>query len=121
MGQVAATRPRVDNRGVRLHKWGRRRMVEEIIGRLPELTGAQLGRPEDELRRERRRRASSAGGERTLPTNKRALRCPSRKSSSTVPTRTAICNWSYAATFVGTARPASADPTGTSSSTREGS
>src|SRR5215218_3750371 len=62
MGQVAATRPRVDNRGVRLHKWGRRRMVEEIIGRLPELTGAQLGRPEDELRRERRRRASSAGG-----------------------------------------------------------
>ena len=36
-------------------------MVEEIIGRLPELTVAQLGRLEDELRRERQRRASSAG------------------------------------------------------------
>src|SRR5688500_16868234 len=37
------------------------RMVEEIIGRLPELSGLQLGRLEDELRRERQRRASSAG------------------------------------------------------------
>ena len=37
-------------------------MVEEIIGRLPELTGSQLGRLEDELRRERQRRASSEGG-----------------------------------------------------------
>jgi hypothetical protein len=37
-------------------------MVEEIIGRLPELTEAQIGRLEDELRRERQRRASSAGG-----------------------------------------------------------
>jgi hypothetical protein len=37
-------------------------MVEEIIGRLPELTGAQLGRLEDEIRRERQRRASSEGG-----------------------------------------------------------
>jgi hypothetical protein len=36
-------------------------VVEEIIGRLPELTGAQLGRLEDEIRRERQRRASSAG------------------------------------------------------------
>jgi hypothetical protein len=36
-------------------------VVEEIIGRLPELTGAQFGRLEDELRRERQRRASSAG------------------------------------------------------------
>jgi len=36
-------------------------MVEEIIGRLPELTGAQLGRLEEELRRERQRRASSEG------------------------------------------------------------
>jgi hypothetical protein len=39
-------------------------VVEEIIGRLPELTESQLGRLEDELRRERQRRASSAGGER---------------------------------------------------------
>jgi hypothetical protein len=37
-------------------------MVEEIIGRLPYLTGAQLGRLEDEIRRERQRRASFEGG-----------------------------------------------------------
>jgi hypothetical protein len=37
-------------------------VVEEIIGRLPELTESQLGRLEDALRRERQRRASSAGG-----------------------------------------------------------
>jgi hypothetical protein len=42
-------------------------MVEEIIGQLPELTGAQLGRLEDEIRRERQRRASSAGGEQDAP------------------------------------------------------
>ncbi len=42
-------------------------MVEEIIGLLPELSGAQLGRLEDELRRERQRRASSAGGEQDAP------------------------------------------------------
>jgi hypothetical protein len=42
-------------------------VVEEIIGRLPELTGSQLGRLEDEIRRERQRRASSEGwGEDTL-------------------------------------------------------
>jgi hypothetical protein len=47
------------------NRYGRRRMVEEIIGRLPELTGAQLARLEDELRRERqrRRRSPSGGGE----------------------------------------------------------
>jgi len=38
------------------------RVVEEIIGRLPTLTESQLGRLEDELRRERQRRASSEGG-----------------------------------------------------------
>jgi hypothetical protein len=38
------------------------RVLEEIIGRLPYLTGAQLGCLEDELRRERQRRASSGGG-----------------------------------------------------------
>jgi hypothetical protein len=38
-------------------------VVEEIIGWLPELTGAQLARLEDELRRERQRRASSVDGE----------------------------------------------------------
>jgi hypothetical protein len=36
-------------------------MVEEILGRLPELSGSQLGRLEDEIRRERQRRASSDG------------------------------------------------------------
>jgi hypothetical protein len=35
--------------------------VEEIIGRLPELTESQHGRLEDEIRRERQRRTSSAG------------------------------------------------------------
>jgi hypothetical protein len=37
-------------------------VVEEIIGRLPQLTSSQLGRLEDALRRERQRRASSEGG-----------------------------------------------------------
>jgi len=37
-------------------------VVQEIIGRLPELTASQLGRLEDEIRRERQRRVSSAGG-----------------------------------------------------------
>ena len=37
-------------------------MLQEIIGRLPELTGSQLGRLEDEIKRERQRRASSEGG-----------------------------------------------------------
>ena len=61
-------------------------MVEEIIGRLPELTGAQLGRLEDELRRERQRRASSpTGGGRTLPMSKRTPCCLSQKSWSTAP------------------------------------
>jgi len=60
-GQVAATCPRVYNHGVRVHNWERRRMVEEFIGRLPYLTESQLGRLEDETRRERQRRAPSAG------------------------------------------------------------
>jgi hypothetical protein len=42
-------------------------VVEEIIGRLPELTGSQLGRLEDEIRRERQRRAPSAGGGQDTP------------------------------------------------------
>ncbi len=42
-------------------------MVEEIIERLPELTGTQLGRLEEEIRRERQRRASSEGGEEGAP------------------------------------------------------
>ena len=55
-------RLRMYNHGVRIHKRRRRRVVEEIIGRLAELTESQLGRLEEELRRERQRRASSAGG-----------------------------------------------------------
>ena len=42
-------------------------MVKEIIGRLSELTGAQLGCLEDEIRRERQRRASSEGGGEDAP------------------------------------------------------
>ena len=42
-------------------------MVEEIIGRLPELSGAQLGRLESEIRRERQRRAASVGGGEDAP------------------------------------------------------
>ena len=42
-------------------------MVEEIIGRLPQLSGSQLGRLEDELRRERQRRTSFADGEEDAP------------------------------------------------------
>jgi hypothetical protein len=42
-------------------------VVEEIIGRLPELTGEQLGRLENEIRRERQRRASSEGGGQDTP------------------------------------------------------
>jgi hypothetical protein len=57
----------VYNHGVCVHNRRRRRVVEEIIGRLPELTGAQLRRLEEELRRERGRRASSAGGEQDAP------------------------------------------------------
>ena len=38
-------------------------MVEEIIGRLSELTGAQIARLEYELWHERQRRASAGGGE----------------------------------------------------------
>jgi hypothetical protein len=61
VGRVAATRSRVYNHGVRVHNQGTRRVVEEIIGRPPYLTGSQLGRLENEIRRERQRRASFAG------------------------------------------------------------
>jgi hypothetical protein len=40
----------------------------------------------------------SATGEKTLPVSRRVLRRSSRKSWNTVPTRTVICSWSYAAT-----------------------
>jgi hypothetical protein len=42
-------------------------VLEEIIGRLPTLSGSQLGRLQDELRHERQRRTSSTdGGEDTF-------------------------------------------------------
>lgn len=53
--------------GVRVHNQVRKRVVEKIIGRLSELAGPQIGRLEDELRLERKRRASSAGGGRDAP------------------------------------------------------
>jgi hypothetical protein len=55
------------NHGVRIHNRGRRLVVEEIIGRLLYLTEVQLGRIEEEIRRERQRRASSAGERRDAP------------------------------------------------------
>jgi hypothetical protein len=42
-------------------------VVEEIIAQLPGLTGSQLRRLEDEIRRERQRRASSASGGQDAP------------------------------------------------------
>ena len=61
-GRVGATCLRVYNHSVRVHNRGKEADVEELIERLPELTGSQIGRLEDEFRRERQRRASSAGG-----------------------------------------------------------
>jgi hypothetical protein len=55
----------VYDHGVHIHNQGRKRVVEQIIGRLPKLTEAQLGRLEDELRRQRW--ASSAGGKQNSP------------------------------------------------------
>jgi hypothetical protein len=80
MGRVAVTRSRMYNHGVRVHNQARRGMVEEIIGRLPELTGAQLG-----ASRMKSGASDSAGlhppaGSRTLPVSRRVLRCPSRRS-----------------------------------------
>jgi hypothetical protein len=60
--RLAATHHCALNHGVRVHNRERRRVVEEIIGRLSDLTGAQLRRLEEELRRERQRRASFEGG-----------------------------------------------------------
>jgi hypothetical protein len=66
-------------------------VVEEIIGRLPELTGAQIARASSMSFGTRAGDVPPPrAGERTLPTT-RALRCLSRKSWSTAPTRTAIC------------------------------
>ena len=93
-------------------------MIEEFIGRLPELTGAQIGRLEDELRRERQRRASSEGGGEGAAQIHEGTAPPLTEVLEYRPTRTVICSWSCGATYVVTARPESADPTGTSSSTR---
>jgi hypothetical protein len=60
-GPARCDSPRVFTYGVRVHSQESSWMVEEIIGRLPQLTGSQLGRLEEELRCERQRRASSAG------------------------------------------------------------
>jgi hypothetical protein len=57
-------------------------------------------------------------GERALPRSMKAPRRPSRRSWSTGLTRTVICSWSYVATSGATGQLVSADPTGTSSSTR---
>jgi len=51
-------------------------LVEEIIGRLPGLTGAEIVRLEEELRRERKRRASSAGEGQDSPRVKEGAALP---------------------------------------------
>ena len=68
-GRVAMARPvRIILVYADTNRTGRLRMVVEIIGRLPKLTESQLGRLEDEIRRERQRRASSpTGGEQDVP------------------------------------------------------
>jgi hypothetical protein len=83
-GRVAMIRPHVYNHGVRIHNRRKRRIVEEIIGQLPELTDAQLGRLEEELRRERLRRASSGGGGTGLSPYPGGC-CTARDGSSGVP------------------------------------
>jgi hypothetical protein len=75
-------------------------MVEEIIGRLPELTDFQLGRLEDEIRRERQRRASSAGGGEGASHIHEGTAPPVTEVLEYRPTRTVICSWSYASTSV---------------------
>ena len=66
-------------------------MVEEIIGRLPELSGTQFGRLEDARRCSRRRRASSAGGGEDAPHHHEGAALPVTEVQEYNPTRTAIC------------------------------
>jgi hypothetical protein len=93
-------------------------VVEEIIGRLPKLTGAQLSRLEDELRRERQRRASSASGGQDTPLIQEDAVPPVTEILEYRPYEDGYLQLDYAATSVATTRLASVDPTGTSSSTR---
>jgi hypothetical protein len=53
---------------------------ESVIEVLALRASVELGRLEDETRRERQRLASSEGGERALPRSMKAPRRPSRKS-----------------------------------------
>jgi hypothetical protein len=76
----------------------------------------------EEFRRERRRRAYSVGWGEGVPRAQEDAAPPvTRRSLSTVLTRTATYRWSCAATCAATARLASADRTGTSSTAREAS
>jgi hypothetical protein len=82
-------------------------MVEEIIGKLSGLTRAEIARLEDELRRERRRRAYSAGETQDAP----------HVHEGATPLLTEVLEYRPHATVP----LASADLIGTSSSTRAAS
>ena len=73
-------------------------MVEEIIGQLPELTGSQLGRLEDEIRRERQRGASSEGGGEGAPQIYEGTAPPLTEVLEYRPHEDGYLRWSYAAT-----------------------
>jgi hypothetical protein len=96
-------------------------VVEEIIGRLPKLTEPQLGRLEEELRRERQRRASSVGGGRDAPGVQEGAPPPVTEVLEYRPHADGYLQLELRATYVATARPGSVGPTGTSNSTREAS
>ena len=93
-------------------------MVEEIIRRLSNLTGSQLGRLEEELWRERQRRASSAGGGKDAPQIHERTAPPVTEVLEYRPYEDGYLQLENAATSGATGQLVSADRTGTSSSTR---
>jgi hypothetical protein len=90
-----AIRHRVYKHGVGVHYQGRRRMVEEIIGRLPELIESQLGRLEEE----RRHRASSAGERQDAAHDQEDAVLPVKEVLEYRPHEEGSCNLSYATTL----------------------
>ena len=93
-------------------------MVEEIIVQLPELTGSQLGRLEDEIRRERQRGASSEGGGEGAPQIYEGTAPPLTEVLEYRPHKDGYLQLELRRYVLATGQPASADPTGTSSTTR---
>ena len=93
-------------------------MVEEIVGRLPELTGAQLGRLEEELQRERQRRASSEGGAEGAPQIHEGTTPPLTEVLEYRPHEDGYLQLELRRYIRRDGQLMSADPIGTSSSTR---